>query len=40
VSKDADGRVTLHDLYRTIRATERRGSGTSGNVVRLRASNA
>lgn len=40
VSFDADGRVTLYDPYRTIRTTERRGSGASDNVVSLRASNA
>ena len=40
VSFDADGRVIRYDLYRTIRTTERRGSGASGNVASLRASNA
>jgi len=40
VSFDADGRVPLYDLYRTLRTTERRGSGASGNVVSLRVSNA
>jgi hypothetical protein len=33
VSCNADGRVILVRLYRTIRTTERRGSGASGNVV-------
>jgi hypothetical protein len=37
VSFDADGRVILYDLYRTIRPTERCGSSTSANVVSLRA---
>jgi len=40
VSFDADGRVILYGLYRTIRSTERCGSGTSANVASLRASNA
>src|SRR5207302_3689187 len=40
VSFDAAERVVLYDLYRTIRTTEGRGSGASGNVVSLRASNA
>jgi hypothetical protein len=35
VSCDAGGRVILYDLYRTIRTTERGGSGASGNVGSL-----
>ena len=37
---DANGRVLLYDLYRKIPTEEHRGSGTSANVVSLRAANA